>query len=61
MRIRAAVLSSEATTAADLFSAVSALMLVAIGREKKVLIEILRKGLPQPIVLDYRKDYDEED
>ncbi len=30
-------------------------------REKKVLIEILRKGLPQPVVLDYRKDYDEED
>ncbi len=30
-------------------------------REKKVLIEVLRKGLPQLIVLDYRKDYDEED
>ncbi|NIA06599.1 MAG: PDZ domain-containing protein [Actinobacteria bacterium] len=31
------------------------------NREKKVLIEILRDGLPQLIVLDYRKDYDEED
>jgi len=31
------------------------------NREKKILIEILRDGLPQPIVLDYRKDYDEED
>jgi S1-C subfamily serine protease len=31
------------------------------NREKKVLIEILRGGLPQLIVLDYRKDYDEED
>jgi C-terminal processing protease CtpA/Prc len=30
-------------------------------REKKVLLEVLRKGLPQLIVLDYRKDYDEED
>ena len=31
------------------------------NREKKVLIEILRGGLPRLIVLDYRKDYDEED
>lgn len=31
------------------------------NREKKVLIEILRDGLPQLKVLDYRKDYDEED
>ncbi len=30
-------------------------------REKKVLLEVLRKGLPRLIVLDYRKDYDEED
>ena len=30
-------------------------------REKKVLLEISRKGLSQFIVLDYRKDYDEED
>ena len=30
-------------------------------REKKVLLEISRKGLPQLIVLDYRKDYDDED
>jgi len=30
-------------------------------REKKVLIKILRDGLEQLIVLDYRKDYDEED
>lgn len=30
-------------------------------REKKVLLEVLREGLPQHIVLDYRKDYDEED
>ena len=31
------------------------------SREKKVLVKILRDGLPQLIVLDYRKDYDEED
>ncbi len=27
----------------------------------RVLLEVLRKGLPRLIVLDYRKDYDEED
>ena len=30
-------------------------------REKKVLIEVLRDGLQELKVLDYRKDYDEED
>ena len=29
--------------------------------EKKILVEIARQGLAQLIVLDYRKDYDEED
>ena len=31
------------------------------NREKKLLLKVLRDGLPQLIVLDYRKDYDEED
>lgn len=29
-------------------------------RDKKVMFEILRGGLPKWIVLDYRRDYDEE-
>jgi serine protease Do len=29
-------------------------------REKKVVIEVLRSGLPKWIVLDYRRDYEEE-
>ena len=29
-------------------------------REKKVVVEVLRSGLPNWIVLDYRRDYEQE-